>query len=137
MADTIMYVYGPSCHPAQQYRCVTTTCNVKKLIIKKPSNSTHKLMLFFIVVYLFLYKYVIFFYFLNACKWFIVLTKYPLWLVLENGLQELLVGGIKLIPSPLLHSTSREEFLHSFSQVSWKLKDLINTRIESITDFPY
>lgn len=136
MADTIMYVYGPSCHPAQQYRGVTKTCNVKQLIIKKPSNSTHKLMLFFIVVYLFLYKYLVF-YFLNACKWFIVLTKYPLWLVLENGLQGLLVGGIKLIPSPLLHSTSREEFLHSFSQVSWKLKDLINTRIESITDFPY
>lgn len=133
-----MYVYGPSCHPAQQYRGVTKTCNVKQLIIKKPSNSTHKLMLFFfIVVYLFLYKYLGFFYFLHACKWFIVLTKYPLWLVLENGLQELLVGGIKLIPSPLLHSTSREEFLHSFSQVSWKLKDLINTRIESITDFPY
>lgn len=137
MADTIMYVYGPSCHPAQQYRGVTKTCNVKQLIIKKPSHSTHKLMLFFYCCLLILIQISGFFYFLNACKWFIVLTKYPLWLVLENGLQELLVGGIKLIPSPLLHSTSREEFLHSFSQVSWKLKDLINTRIESITDFPY
>lgn len=137
MADTIMYVYGPSCHPAQQYRGVTKTCNVKQLIIKKPSNSTHKLMLFFLLLSTYSYTNIWVFYFLNACKWFIVLTKYPLWLVLENGLQELLVGGIKLTPSPLLHSTSREEFLHSFSQVSWKLKDLINTRIESITDFPY
>lgn len=136
MADTIMYVYGPSCHPAQQYRGVTKTCNVKQLIIKKIQFYT-QVDAFFYCCLLILIQISGFFYFLNACKWFIVLTKYLLWLVLENGLQELLVGGIKLIPSPLLHSTSREEFLHSFSQVSWKLKDLINTRIESITDFPY